>query len=145
MRKGAASAPELAFGLSTLCFAVLGWRVHRVFWLFKYGQQTEGKILGVRIVRDRGRVSYSYHFNGRQITNWCPVHRTKQVLALRPEDSVQVLVNKGSHPSTRSLATFFNSLAVHRWVDDRAPLRLELLVWRSLRLGQFRGLVKSSS
>ena len=76
-----------------ILFGILAWRIWRIYGLFNSGEELTGKITHVHLVKDRGRVEYAYHFRGEEIHSWSPVHQSKRVLALRPGQSVQLLVN----------------------------------------------------
>ena len=56
------------------------------------GSTVEGTVEELRIVRDRGRLEYSYRVGGQRFAAWCPVHKAKQVTALHVGQKLTVLV-----------------------------------------------------
>jgi hypothetical protein len=99
---GDASEQVFFFGLpiAAVAFSVLCWRVFRVLHLFSRGVQVEGTIARVQLVKDRGRVEFSYLRQGRMESSWQPVHKTKAVQRLEPGQAVQLLV----HPTKSKVA-----------------------------------------
>lgn len=91
LRNGGTSPLALAAALSALALAVLARRIARVKALFVSGLRANGVVTGLRIVRDRGRLEYEFPVQGSIVTSWCPVHKTKQVLALSVGDGVEIL------------------------------------------------------
>lgn len=91
LRRGASSPPALATTLSALALAVLAWRVARVRALFASGRRAHGVVLALRAARDRGRLEYAFPVQGTTVESWCPVHRTKDVLALEAGTPVEIL------------------------------------------------------
>jgi hypothetical protein len=106
--KRGADAPDegFALGLSILAAAALAWRIARVRGLFSSGNAVDGIVESVRIVKDRGRLEYSYRVGGRAMTGWCPVHKSKQVLGLRAGQKLTVLVDRAK-PGRSIVADLF--------------------------------------
>jgi hypothetical protein len=77
--------------ISFLCLATLAWRILRVHWYFYSGHQTTGVLSELKIVRDRGRFEYEYQVGSESLSSWCPVHKSKQVMAYRQGDVLTVL------------------------------------------------------
>lgn len=84
---------SVALPLSLLAGGFLCWRVARIHWFFARGLRLPARILDLRIVRDRGRLEFAYNLNGRTFCAWTPVHKNRQVLKLRPNQEVEVLVD----------------------------------------------------
>lgn len=106
LRKSADAPVALALSLSVLAATVLSWRIARVFLLFAGGAVVEGIVQSVRIVTDRGLLKYSYSYSERQFVDWCPVHKSKQVLALRIGQTLSVLVDR-QNPQKSIVADLF--------------------------------------
>lgn len=67
------------------------WRVSRVAKLFAHGQLAVGKVTHLRIAKDRGRLEFEFEYQGKPISAWTPIHKTKAVLSLTPGTVVEVL------------------------------------------------------
>jgi hypothetical protein len=96
----------VAVPVSIVALALLVWRVVRVYRLFQQGEIVVATITQIRMVRDRGRVEFSYEVEGVRHTSWMPVHRTKSVLVLHEGQRVEVLVNRLS-PNTAIIRQLF--------------------------------------
>ena len=83
----------IAAPISLVAGRFLVWRILRIRALFQRGHLTKGRITGIRIARDRGRLEFSYDFAGRPFQSWMPVHKNKQVLAFQIDQEVDVLVD----------------------------------------------------
>ncbi|WP_373033462.1 hypothetical protein [Sulfurovum sp.] len=73
---------------------LITWRIQRIAWFFANGESTSGNVVILRIVKDRGRIEFTFHHKGNKITSWSPVHKTKTVLSLVPGTSIEVLYDK---------------------------------------------------
>lgn len=74
----------------------LVWRISRVVKLFAHGQLTVGKVTDLRITKDRGRLEFEFEYQGKLISTWSPIHKTKAVLSLTPGTAIEVLFDKSS-------------------------------------------------
>ncbi len=92
--------PALPWAISGVALLALGWRVLRVKKFFSLGAAAEGSVEAVRIVKDRGRLEYSYEVEGRKIVAWCPVHKSKQILGIRVGQKITVLYDSRRHESS---------------------------------------------
>ncbi|MGR8931920.1 MAG: hypothetical protein ACU836_14905 [Gammaproteobacteria bacterium] len=88
--------------------ALLAWRILRVVVLFTEGVETVGQIVGVFILKDRGRLIYVYNWKGKNFKSWCPVHKTKRVIAFSIGQSVRVFLNP-DNPKNSIVAELFQS------------------------------------
>jgi len=97
MRRGVQPlAPHLlilATSISILAALALGWRIVRIQRLFRHGHSTTGRITRIQTAKDRGRVEFSFELSGRSFDSWTPVHKNRQVLALRENQEVEILVD----------------------------------------------------
>lgn len=73
------------------CCALIAWRLQRVHELFKYGELADGRVTALRLVKDRGRLEFEFDVDGVPVRCWTPVHKTRQVLRLRPGMRVPIL------------------------------------------------------
>ncbi len=85
----------LPVSLVAACF--LFWRIARIQRLFRHGIAVKGGITHIQFSRDRARVEFLYEFNGECFGAWMPLHQTREVLALRVSQEVELLVDK-THP-----------------------------------------------
>lgn len=84
--------------ISAGLIAWLVWRIRRVARLFAHGQVISGRVTYLSIAKDRGRLEFAFEYQGKLISTWTPVHKTKAVLALAPGAMVEVLFDT-SHPT----------------------------------------------
>jgi hypothetical protein len=61
--------------------------------LFTSGHRARGTITSVRFLRDRGRLEFTFEYQGQLRCGGNAVHRTKRTAALRAQQAVTVLVN----------------------------------------------------
>lgn len=69
----------------------LVWRISRVAKLVAHGQLAVGKITELKIAMDRGRLEFEFEYQGKSISTWSPIHKTKAVLSLTPSTVIEVL------------------------------------------------------
>lgn len=72
---------------------VLTWRILRIKRLFDGRNIIAGTINHIVIVKDRGRLEFSFNYNGSTISSWMPVHKTKEVLYFESGTPVTVAFN----------------------------------------------------
>lgn len=80
--------------VSVTLIVLLLWRIRRVNWFFSNGASTIGKITGLYIAKDRGRLEFIFDIGGKRVRSWMPIHKTKKVLSLSSGDRVNVLYDK---------------------------------------------------
>lgn len=102
---GATEALAIALPVSLVATCVLYWRIARIRKLFRWGVATRGIITHIQLKRDRARVEFLYEFNGACLWCWMPLHQTREVLALRESQEVELLVDerRPSHAIIRHL------------------------------------------
>jgi hypothetical protein len=83
----------LAMSASVVLFAVLAWRVRRVYALFARGIEVPGRITEIAIFRDRGRLEFNYRIEGQASVSWAPIHKTSRVLGFSEGQAIRVLVH----------------------------------------------------
>ena len=86
----------IALPISLLAAGCFLWRVRRVQLLFSRGVLVRGCITRISLARDRGRIEFTYEFDGREFQSWMPVHQSSDVLALRESQPVELLVDASS-------------------------------------------------
>lgn len=88
----------LAVGFLSLivCAPLLFWRITSIQKVFANGSTVTGKITNLGFYRDRGRVEYTYMYIGQSYHSGSPIHKTKQTLALRIGDEVQLVVDRAN-------------------------------------------------
>lgn len=77
----------------------LVWRISRVAKLFAHGQLAVGEVTQLSITKDRGRLEFEFEYQGKPISTWTPVHKTKAVLSLTPGTVVEVLFDTSRRPT----------------------------------------------
>ena len=106
LKKEAFAPIEIGISVCILAAVALVWRIVRVTRLFDSGEQTDGVVEAVRIVKDRGRLEYSYRVKEEIISGWNPVHKSKQVLSLRVGQTITVLFDR-AQPKKSIVADIF--------------------------------------
>ena len=91
--------------IGLICISVLVWRIFRFNRLFKEGLLVRGHISNVSISGDRGKVYYTYVFEGERIFNSNPIHKNKWILALCEWEEVDIVVDRHNpkHAAIRKL------------------------------------------
>ena len=84
--------------ISVALITWLVWRISRVARLFAHGRLASGQVTRLSIVKDRGRLEFTFEHQGKLICTWTPIHKTKAVLSLAPGAIVEVLFDT-SHPT----------------------------------------------
>jgi hypothetical protein len=92
--------------VTLLLLSLLYWRISRIARLFASGNTVTGKVTGLYIVKDRGRLEFSFEHNGTAISSWIPVHQTKQVLSFTDGTPVTVAYD-GEHPTRAIIMELF--------------------------------------
>ena len=92
-RFGRVEMLTIALPLSLIAAGFFLWRVRRIQVLFRRGTAVRGHITRIRLARDRGRVEFLYELGGRRFESWMPVHQSREVLALRESQEVELLVD----------------------------------------------------
>lgn len=91
----------LPASISLGLIAWLVWRISRVARLFAQGQLAIGQVTGLVLAKDRGRLEFSFDYQGKRVSTWMPIHQTKAVLLLTPGTVVEVLFDK--HQPARAI------------------------------------------
>lgn len=89
--------PTLTGIITIVSALVLIWRIRLFFHIFTEGVEAPATISKVFFFRDRGRLDYSYTYQGQQYNSGNAVHRVKQTRNLKPGDQVIVIVDP-NHP-----------------------------------------------
>ena len=90
IRSGAVFNPQIAMIASAACLILLIARILSIRAIWNSGVVTAGRVVAVRIIKDRGRFEYEYEVDGTKVIACRAVHKSKQVLDFRPGDSVTV-------------------------------------------------------
>lgn len=72
------------------------WRVRSFQALFAQGVPVMGRMTSVSFFRDRGRVEYTYAYEGRTYNGYHVVMKTKRTQALRPDTEVMLIVDRSN-------------------------------------------------
>ena len=60
----------------------------------RVARSIDGRVITrILLVRDRGRVEFRYDFNGELFESWMPVHQSREVLALRESQEIDLRVD----------------------------------------------------
>jgi hypothetical protein len=76
-----------------VCAPLLLWRVSAYRQLLSFGRIVEATITSVWFDKDRGRVEFSYQFEGQQLATGNPVMKNKATKALRQGERVQLAID----------------------------------------------------
>lgn len=88
----------IAVGGSATFIPILLYRVSAIYKHFTDSEIVEGTITMIRIIKDRGRVEYSYHYSGQTYHTGNAIHKNKFTKSLREGDHVDLAVSR-SNPS----------------------------------------------
>lgn len=84
----------ISVAVTVVGLPLLAWRVLMIRAVFSDGQQASGQIDSVYFYRDRGRVKYTYTFQGQTYTSGAALHRTSKTRDLQPGDQVNLVVDR---------------------------------------------------
>ena len=88
--------PAIAAGITFVSILVLIWKIRQISMLFEDGLEVPATISNVFFFRDRGRVDYSFTYNGQKYITGNALHKVKQTSELRVGDSVTVLIDRNN-------------------------------------------------
>jgi hypothetical protein len=86
--------PVLAAGITFISILVVVWRIRQISMIFEDGLEVPATISNVFFFRDRGRVDYTFTYNGQKYITGNALHKVKQTSALRVGDAVTVLLDR---------------------------------------------------
>ena len=90
-------APDLLYylAIAATVFALVGisLRFKQLQRIFQADQQADGLVERVWFMRDRGRVEFSYTFQGEKYLSASSLHRTKETLAIQIGDKITLVVD----------------------------------------------------
>ena len=88
--------PAIAAGITFVSILVLIWKIRQISMLFEDGLEVPATISNVFFFRDRGRVDYTFTYNGQKYITGNALHKVKQTSELRVGDSVTVLIDRNN-------------------------------------------------
>ena len=88
--------PAIAAGITFVSLLVLILKIRQISSLFEDGLEVPATISNVFFFRDRGRVDYSFTYNGQKYITGNALHKVKQTSELRVGDSVTVLIDRNN-------------------------------------------------
>lgn len=77
-----------------ICIPFLFFRVQRIKNHFKEGVEVIGIIIYISLFKDRGRIEFSYVFEGKEYVSGTAVHQNSYVKSLKMGQHINVVVNK---------------------------------------------------
>jgi hypothetical protein len=86
--------PVIAAGITLISILVLIWRIRQISMIFEDGLEVSATISNVFFFRDRGRVDYTFTYNGQKYITGNALHKVKQTSELRVGDTVTVLLDR---------------------------------------------------
>ncbi len=84
----------ISLALSLVGMSLLVWRLLLIGSVFLHGLEARGQIDEIFFYRDRGRVKYTYTFQGETYTSGVALHRTRKTRALQTGDQVTLVVDR---------------------------------------------------
>lgn len=84
----------IAIASSVIGIPFLIWRYWTISSVFDDGMEVQGIILGVGFFRGRGRVDYTYTFQGQKYQSSNSINRSKYTRNLRDGQTATLLVNR---------------------------------------------------
>jgi Protein of unknown function (DUF3592) len=86
--------PAVAAGVTLVSILLLTWRIRQISLMFEDGLAVPAVIRSVFFFRDRGRVEYTFTYNGQEYITGNALHKVKQTSALKAGDTVTVLLDR---------------------------------------------------
>ena len=86
----------LAIGVTVVGFPVLVQRYRTISSVFAEGIQTDGIVTALNFFRGRGRVEYSYTFQGEKLVSGNAINKTSSTRKLRIGQPVTLVVDRGN-------------------------------------------------
>jgi hypothetical protein len=80
-------------GLALLSVILYTYRLFKLIALGKSGEEAAGYVQSVSFYRDRGRINYSYQYNGISYSSGIPVMKSRVTKRLSDGMTVTVIVN----------------------------------------------------
>ena len=77
---------------SCTCFPLLVWRARSLSSVFRRGERVTGRIVNVWFVSGRGRIDYTYTFNGQEFTAGNATTKNEKTKSLENGQEVRLLV-----------------------------------------------------
>jgi hypothetical protein len=88
--------PAIAAGITFVSILVLIWKIRQISMLFEDGLEVPATISNVFFFRDRGRVDYTFTYNGQKYITGNALHKVKQTSELGVGDTVTVLIDRNN-------------------------------------------------
>jgi hypothetical protein len=76
-----------------IVIGLLSWRLYIFRKVFREGKSVLGRISSAYIIRDRGRVEYTYSYQGKFYRSGVSIHRNSRTKALKEGDGVLLMVD----------------------------------------------------
>jgi hypothetical protein len=73
---------------------LLTWRLWKFHTVFREGKSTLGRIASAYLARDRGRVEYTYSYQGKFYRSGVSIHRNGRTKALKEGEGVILVVDR---------------------------------------------------
>jgi len=76
-----------------IVLGLLTWRVLLFRKVFRHGKSVRGRISSAYLIRDRGRVEYTYSYQGKFYKSGVSIHRNSRTKALKEGEGVILVVD----------------------------------------------------
>ncbi len=86
----------LAIGVTVVGVPILVQRYRAICSVFAEGMQTKGVVTGLSFFRGRGRVEYSYTFQGEKQMSGNAINKNSRTRKLRVGEAVTVIVDRNN-------------------------------------------------
>jgi len=77
-----------------IVFGLLAWRVVLFRKVFREGKSVLGRVSSAYLIRDRGRVEYTYSYQGKFYKSGVSIHRNSRTKALKEGEGVILVVDR---------------------------------------------------
>ncbi len=77
-----------------IVFGLLTWRVLLFRKVFREGKSVLGRVSSAYVIRDRGRVEYTYSYQGKFYKSGVSIHRNSRTKALKEGEGVILVVDQ---------------------------------------------------
>jgi hypothetical protein len=97
---------QLGAAITLFVLGLLAWRVWIFRKVFREGKSVLGRISSAYLIRDRGRVEYTYSYQGKFYRSGVSIHRNSRTKVLKEGEGV-ILVVDHRHPGRAFIRSLY--------------------------------------
>lgn len=85
---------DLSIIATLIAVPLIIWRIHSFHSIFVRGVEVTGRITSISFFRDRGRVEYTYVYQGKSYESGNAIHKTGRTKTLQPDSEITLVVDR---------------------------------------------------